>query len=417
MTMKRNLLKQMKNEWRDNVWLVIELTVVCLAIWALLTMLYARTEGLFLPRGFNPENVYILSVGNLGTKNPNFTAVEGGEEGVMNTYYSDYAAIVKRIRENPNVESVATQSGSVPYNFNYSGNSLFTFDVEDSVYYYGNIRSGTPDLVDVLGMNSLTGKTRDQLKAMLARGEFLISDNALYEEAGRSPFDLVGKRMLMGNDTTTTYIIGDVVEKIRRNDYEDSWGGTIVIPYTEEGKMWGDLMIRMKPGRGEAFREDLKNNPDLRRQRNVYFSNLKSLMDIREANQRAEDTEVRMYVVLMCFLLVTIFLGMLGTFWFRMQQRVSEIAIRKVCGATKREIFTRILTEGLILLLIASILSAGCIWPFISRLKELVNQEWYVVLIAEAATMVIVAIGIVVSLWYPARKAMSLEPALAIKSE
>ena len=33
--MKRNLLTQIKNEWRDNLWLVIELAIVAVAIWAL----------------------------------------------------------------------------------------------------------------------------------------------------------------------------------------------------------------------------------------------------------------------------------------------------------------------------------------------------------------------------------------------
>lgn len=410
----------MKNEWRDNVWLIIELAVVSLAIWALLTILYMRVWPLFIPRGFDPVDVYTLEVGSLGTKNPNYTKESENEtkEERMANYYADYAAIVKRISENPNVESVATQSGAVPYNYNYSGLPLFRFDITDTIPYYGNRRSGSPDIVFALGINSRTGKTRQELKEMLERGELLISDNNVdYEESGLCAYDLIGKRVVMGNDSTTVYTIGDVVEKIRRNEYEDSWGGTVVVPMNQGNEQWGGLMIRMKPGRGDAFKEDFKNIPELRKQRNVYFYDLKSLMDIREANQRASDTEVRMYIVLMVFLMVTIFLGLLGTFWFRMQQRVSEIAIRKVCGATKGEIFRRIVSEGMVLLLIATLLAAACIWPFFKNIKEVIYEEWYVVLIAEAATAVLVAIGIVVSLWYPARKAMSIEPAIAIKSE
>ena len=60
--MKRNLLNQMKKEWRDNVWLVIELAVVCLAIWGLSVIVYVQGKGLFIPRGFNPENVYSISL-------------------------------------------------------------------------------------------------------------------------------------------------------------------------------------------------------------------------------------------------------------------------------------------------------------------------------------------------------------------
>lgn len=59
--MKRKLLKQMRNEWRDNVWLVIELAVVFIAIWGLSTVLWVMTKGAFTPLGVDPENVISLS--------------------------------------------------------------------------------------------------------------------------------------------------------------------------------------------------------------------------------------------------------------------------------------------------------------------------------------------------------------------
>ena len=49
----------------------------------------------------------------------------------------------------------------------------------------------------------------------------------------------------------------------------------------------------------------------------------------------------------MGFLLLNIFLGLLGTFWFRTQQRRSEIALHKVHGASDMSIFTRLISEGL----------------------------------------------------------------------
>lgn len=70
--MKRNLLNQMKKEWRDNVWLVIELAVVCLAIWGLSVIVYVQGKGLFIPRGFNPENVYSISLKTVSSGSPNY---------------------------------------------------------------------------------------------------------------------------------------------------------------------------------------------------------------------------------------------------------------------------------------------------------------------------------------------------------
>ena len=43
--------------------------------------------------------------------------------------------------------------------------------------------------------------------------------------------------------------------------------------------------------------------------------------DVRAANQHYSDSMVRLWSAGIVFLLVIIFLGLLGTFWFRIRQR------------------------------------------------------------------------------------------------
>lgn len=47
---------------------------------------------------------------------------------------------------------------------------------------------------------------------------------------------------------------------------------------------------------------------------------------------------------------MNIFLGVIGTFWFRTQQRRGEVALRMAMGANRKNIFYRLITEGLLLL-------------------------------------------------------------------
>lgn len=115
-----------------------------------------------------------------------------------------------------------------------------------------------------------------------------------------------------------------------------------------------------------------------------------------------------------------IFLGLLGTFWFRVQQRVAEIAIRKVCGASNMAIFMRIIGEGIILLLMASVIGAILFWTayyldYISTFPIMAEKD--VNLYAELFTVIVVGIGIIISLSWPAYKAMHIEPAIAVKDE
>lgn len=404
--MKRNLLKQIKNEWRENFWLVVELFIVVPVIWAILVIVYGMTSGLWLPRGFDPDNVYIATTNYVGRDSPKY--VDTGED----TYGSDLREIVRRIRENPNVEAVAI-GNSFPYSYNYQGNNLWY----DSITFLGNVRVGTPEYLDVFKIKSLTGATREQLKEMVARGDILISDWELFEERWGDPSILKGKNVYTYQRDGDSVIVhvGDVIEKIRRSDYEDSWGGTIFKGMTDD--MTGDVAVRVKPGCERQFMEDFKNNPELRSQRNIYLTNLTSMQDIAETIQRSTDIALHTSVLVMAFLLITVFLGLLGSFWFRMQQRTREIAIRKVCGATRRNIFARVITEGLILLGIAVILVSACVWPFMGDIVDEVGLKWTVFLITEVIAVVLIAAGIVLSLWNPARRAMAIEPANAIKAE
>ncbi|MBD5358511.1 MAG: FtsX-like permease family protein [Bacteroides sp.] len=409
--MKRNLFKQMRNEWRDNVWLIIELMVVCLAIWIIMVLLFVRTEGLFTPRGYNPDNVYSLSANTVPKESTDYIELESDDD-----YFADLKTLIGRIKDNPNVEDVTIHWNGLPYNYDHSGNRLFLFEERDTIGYYGNRRTVTPDYIKVMGITSKTGATTDQLVEMLRQGEILISDDN--QEYPGDPYKLKGKKVIFGNDSSTVMRVGDIIQKVRRNDYELSWGASIIYPLNEN-RAWGGLAIRVKPGTGKAFAEDFKKDINLRRLRNTYLADLEALSDIREGNQRSIETDLRLYYVMIGFLLMTVFLGLLGTFWFRLQQRVSEIAIRKVVGAKKSQVFRRILSEGLLLLCIAVIIVSAIMWSLILTDFEMINigLEWYKILALEAVTVILVAVGIIISLWWPAKKAMAIEPAIAIKDE
>lgn len=402
----------MRNEWRDNVWLIIELTVVCLAIWVIMTLLFSMTKGLFTPRGYNPDNIYSLSVNTVPKESIDYVELESNDD-----YYADLKILIDRIRDNNNVEEVTIHWNGLPYNYNHNGSRLFLLDELDSIGYYGNLRTVTPDYIKVMGITSKTGATTEQLIEMLRQGDLLISDDN--QEYPGDTYKLKGREVIFGNDSSNVMRIGDIIQKVRRNDYELSWGGSIIMPM-KENTAWGQLAIRMKPDKGKTFEEDFKNDANLRKLRNIYLADLESLSDIREANQRSIETEVRLYSVMIAFLMMTIFLGLLGTFWFRLQQRVSEIAIRKVAGAKKSQIFQRILSEGMILLGSAVIIASAIMWPLVFTDNELLNDmeiEKTTILLIEIATVVLVACGIIVSLWWPAKKAMSIEAAIAIKEE
>ena len=426
--MKRNLLTQMRNEWKENVWLVLELAVVLLVVWGLSIMLYSKLLGLSEPKGFDPDNVYSLSVFYMDNSSPDYVAVEND----MDAYYEDLYQLYSRLKENVNVEAIALHQNAMPYSMSQNDADLTPTEGNDTVFYRANFRYATPDIINVLGVKSLTGTPAEKLIEMLKKGELLITDSRPYQKMGRDPLELIGKTVYYANDSSRRYRIGDVVQQIRRTEYEiNGEYGNVIYPLDEQRPgLACNILLKLKPGTADKFYEEFQNNKDLRTLRNVYLSDLTSLKVHRELVQKDNDVKVRVYISVMFLLLVTIFLGLLGSFWFRVQQRISEIAIRKVCGANRKQIFVRLITEGLILLFIATIIVSAIIWPVVDEFINKFIMPGYIFmkdyydwmnnkafLLMEICSLVLIALGIILSLWYPARKAMKMNAAEAVKVE
>lgn len=168
-------MTQIKNDWRENVWIVVELGVVIAAIWVIITVLYALTQGLFRERGFTPDDVYVMQVRMVQKESPEYV-VPDSTAG----FYDDRNALLRRLAEHPDVEAVAMSRNAIPYNYNFQGINIQYSDRSDSIDYMANMRYGTPEIVKVLKFKSLTGKDEKMLTESLRRGEILLSNSDTY---------------------------------------------------------------------------------------------------------------------------------------------------------------------------------------------------------------------------------------------
>lgn len=418
--MKRLLIRQMSNEWRDNFWIIVALTIVSLTIWVMGMLLWKEVGGIFEPLGFDEEDVYTLRVDKLPSESPEY--VEYGEE-TSAIEREDRLHIMESIRKSPNVEAAAWSQNATPYDYSYYGYSLSIFEngVMDTLAYQANARFASPDIARVLRFTSHSGKTPEELAAYLRNNGVLVSP-VYRSEWSRTPEELLGKNVQLYGDTAHTYRAMDIIDHVKRERYETPFGGTAIIPIddNEPGDMWR-LILRVKPGRGAAFLAEFDKNTDMQGHRNLYMTNLTKLSDAGRTAHKTKEAVIRTALGIMLIFLVVILLGLLGTFWFRVQQRTKEIAIRKVCGASSGDILRRVLGEGILLTIAATVLAGIIFWAiykfanmesyegFPSDKMEIINAEWI--------TMLIIAAGVSLSLLWPSRKAMHIEPAIAIKDE
>lgn len=415
--MNKKLFTQIKNEWRSNLWLVTELLLVSVVMWYIVDYMYVKTKVYNEPRGFDISHCYLIQMGRLTDKSPDFIANQTEKqkaEDVMN--------LLERLRQRPDIEAVGLGQNSFPYNGSNSGAQV-NYDTLQSPGWTIR-RYITPEFLRVFRYRGTRGETPEQLAEMLGQKNFLASDNLFEKRYGQKLTPLVGKQFYLFGDTTETYTLAASLQTVRYYDYQQASNSFSMVKLLPEN--WYDigleLCVRVKKDQDKDFIARLKGDSEkLYRVGNVFISDVRSFADIRRNFQQSQTNAFRNYIFGMGFLLLNIFLGLLGTFWFRTQQRRGEIALMKSMGGTDRNVFTRQLTEGILLLVIATIPAIFIDWNLANaELNAWMDGStfgWIRFIATVLITFMLIALMIIIGIWIPARKSMKVQPAEALHDE
>lgn len=417
--MKRKLITQMRNEWRSNVWMMIELFVVGLVLWIVFTIFNGLAVLHQEPTQADYTDVYTGVFGAIPENSSKYKPYEDGRK-----YKDDREMLLAQLRSNPYVEIVGTGTNALPYNFNYSGNAIKAEINGKTETYHGNWRRMSPETVKAIRLKGLNGETTEQLAEIVKRGDIIIG-TAEMSWSDTDPMRWRGRQAVGAYDSTLVYNVAAVIEGIRRSDYEPS-NGTVI----HEDEYCNNVIIRVKEGKGPEFLASLGDS-DLEFG-NAYIFDLRSVEDLKENAHKDVMVVYRNMTVCAIFVLVSVFLGFLGAFWYRTQQRVPELALRKVNGATNSDLMRRFISEGLLLLVIPSILLVPAGMFIIKLVNGAGDDErgsmfalnmngvpvgQWVIWAGLAMSIAALAIMIVAGIWMPARKAMKVEPAIALKDQ
>lgn len=414
--MNKKLLTQIKNEWQSNMWLFIELLLVSVVMWYVVDYIYIKATIYNLPRGFDITNCYLLSMGHLTEQSPDFV-----HDRSNNANSDDVKEIMERLRRHPDVEAVGLGHNAYPYNMSNSSNS-FSYDTLSTGYLYR--RTMTPGFIEVFRYQGMHGETPHELAEKLVKGAFMTSPDAFAGNNGCQIDQLINQPFYLYGDSTNPSRLATTYQPIRYDDFTDYENSRSVIEYLNwyDYDQYKELCIRVKEAHDAGFVDRFRADLDKQyRVGNIFISDVRSFKDIRHNYQEWQTSQLRNYLFGMAFLLLNIFIALLGTFWFRTQQRRGEIALHKSMGATKTHIFVRQLSEGLLILTLATI---PAIVVDFNLAKAEINQWMNGTTLAAGRflltvlyTYLIIAVMIVIGVWIPARRAMKIQAAEALHAE
>ena len=148
----------------------------------------------------------------------------------------------------------------------------------------------------------------------------------------------------------------------------------------------------------------------------IPYSDLRYSMELRNGVK----SELQNQIAVMGFLLFNIFLGIIGTFWFRTEQRKGEMGLRIALGSTRFSLKGIMIAEGVLLLtLIAVPALLICFNLHVSELTKGFYMDYTIARFAAGflITYLVMAVMIILGIWYPAHQMARLEPADALRYE
>jgi putative ABC transport system permease protein len=298
----------------------------------------------------------------------------------------------------------------------------------DSVSVSSQIKIVTPGFFDIFRIDITSGAPYNETNVADEKNVIISGDrNDMIGSKAVSEIKQISEKDKSAVRVTAT------AGKIKPGEYNDYYPVRYYPLKKDAGWLTGhrEICIRVKP---EADKNFIKQfTKDMRNQLEVGHYFLASVVPFEKIREDSlywsgyTGNSQSVYSISV-FLIANIFIGIVGTFWFRTQSRKSDIGLRIALGSTKAGIRNLFIGETLVILLLASIIATiVCInitmvdiledigVPVVEETGGKRNISRY--LINYGITFASLAIIAVIAVWYPARKASMIQPAEALKDE
>ncbi len=189
-------------------------------------------------------------------------------------------------------------------------------------------------------------------------------------------------------------------------------------PMVIGGAMFGHNVIHIKFNKTESISESLAKTEAIFRKYNPEYPFNYEFVDQEYAKKFNNEKQTGQLVSL--FTLLTIFISCLGLFGlasYMAENRIKEIGIRKVLGASVQSIATLLSKDFLKLVLVAIVLAVPVSWYFMSKWLEdfayRITISWWTFALAGVLALIIALLTVS----YQAIRAAIVNPAKSLRSE
>jgi putative ABC transport system permease protein len=354
--------------------------------------------------GFNPANTLTMMV--------NLAPAKYSETHQVRDFYD---VLLKRIETLPGVQSVGAvtnlplTSTVVRFRFTIDGRPPAT-PGERLVATTGAVNS---NYFRAIGIPLLKGRYFTEQDRDKSPPVIIINDTmARRYWPGEDP---IGRRMTLPSLGGISREIVGVVGDIKHSGLDTESGAQMYLPYPQQPWNFMSLVVR-------AQSDPTKMAGAVRHEIAALDTN-QSAYDVKTMQQVVSESvsQPRLYTLLLgVFAAVAMILaavGIYGVMNYLVTQRIHEIGIRMALGAQASHIFKMIVGQGMLLVLIGVV--AGLVAAFL--LTRIMESLLFGVSARDLATFlgipIVLAVVAFLSIYIPARRAMRVNPMVALRQE
>lgn len=357
--MFKTILHQLWNQRRTNGWIFLELLVVSFFLWIVIDPICVLTATKNIPLGYEAEGRMVVQLDAYERTHPRYDAAAEHNDSMREEHIHRVARL---IRDLPEVESLTiSEQSCFPNSRNWSGMTLYQ-DTADTpqkgsthLQFYSFVEGYDP--FTTYGIRSV--HTGEYLKPNENIPGVYISENLAIALFGTS--DVIGEKVYKRKHNKGELTIAGVFADYKHLDFQQPYPLLINISKQIKGGNYMYLnypfVFKLKDGvNEETFKEQFRQKIASQLSwGNMYFKNITSFSDVSEemSNINGTNNKFRLNYILIGFVGLCIFLGMLGTFWIRCNDRRSEIGVMRSMGASRHRIIAQFVTEAILLVSLA----------------------------------------------------------------
>jgi putative ABC transport system permease protein len=276
-----------------------------------------------------------------------------------------------------------------------------------------NYRVISPDYFKAMGIPLLRGRpftSDDREKSpMVAIVDQKFVDRYFPDQ------DPIGQGVDIGNGTDGFYKIVGVVGSVRHDSLDSKPSPTMYVPYTTDvfSNMWVVVRVKGEPAQLSAAARQTVRDID---------NGLPAFAMTPLADVVSESIAQRRFSMLLIGVFATVALvlaavGLYGVVSYSVSQRTPEIGLRMAIGAQRRDVLRLVVGGGMKLAMIGAVIGVAGALALSNVLATMLFELTPLDLVSYSGTAAVLLAVAMVACYVPARRAMRVDPIVALRAE